>query len=178
MNTDITRYRGRYLSLLERDGWEFASRSNASCVVVIVAVTPAAELVLVEQYRKPVGARVIELPAGLVGDLDDPDETPMVAAGRELEEETGFAAGQLVPLLACPSSAGMSDEIIQFVLATDLQRIGPGGGDPSEDIDVHVVPLAQVDRWLAERQTAAMPLDPKIYAALYWLQASGHHVQP
>ncbi len=178
MNADITRYKGRYLSLLERDGWEFASRSNASCVVVIVAVTPAAELVLVEQFRKPVGVNVIELPAGLVGDLHDPDESPLVAAGRELEEETGFVAGQLEPWLACPSSAGMSDEMIHFVLATDLQRVGPGGGDPSEDIVVHVVPLEQVDRWLADRQAAGKPLDPKIYAALYWLQASGHHVQP
>ena len=176
MNSDTIRYRGRYLSLLERDGWEYASRSNASCVVVLVAVTPAGELLLVEQFRKPVSAHVIELPAGLVGDHGDPGEAPLVAAGRELEEETGFAAGHLEALMACPSSAGMSDEIIHFVLATDLQRVGPGGGDASEDIEVHAVPLHEVDHWLAQRQAAGTPLDPKIYAALYWLQQSGHHV--
>ena len=176
MAADITHFAGRYLSLLERDGWEFASRSNASGVVVIVPVTESGEIVLVEQYRKPVAASVIELPAGLVGDLADPDESILVAARRELEEETGYAAGKLEILMACPSSAGMSDEVITFVLATELERVGPGGGDSSEDIEVTVVPLAQVDAWLARQQAAGKPMDPKIFAALYWLQKSGHHV--
>ena len=84
MNNDITRYAGRYLSLLERDGWEFASRSNASGVVVLVPVTDQEEIVLVEQFRKPIGKNVIELPAGLVGDHEDPDESILKAARREL----------------------------------------------------------------------------------------------
>jgi len=175
MRKDITRYRGRFISLLERDGWEFASRSNASGVVVIVPVTEAGEIVLVEQYRKPVAALVIELPAGLVGDLADPDESVLDAARRELEEETGYAAGKLEILMACPSSAGMSDEIITFVLATELERVGPGGGDSSEEIEVTAVPLVQVDAWLSRQQAAGKPMDPKIFAALYWLQKSGHH---
>jgi ADP-ribose pyrophosphatase len=175
MSKDITRYRGRYLSLLERDGWEFASRSNASGVVVIVAVTEAGEIVLVEQYRKPVAAQVIELPAGLVGDLADPDETVLDAARRELLEETGYVAENMEVLMACPSSAGMSDEVITFVLATGLERIEAGGGDASEDIEVLPVPLAGVDEWLDGQRAAGKPLDPKIYAALYWLQKSRHH---
>ena len=175
MSEDITHYRGRYLSLLERDGWEFASRSNASGVVVIVAVTEDSEIVLVEQYRKPVQALVLELPAGLVGDHENPDESPLEAAHRELIEETGYAAGKAEILMACPSSAGMSDEIITFVLATELQRVGPGGGDASEDIEVVAVPLKQVDDWLAGQRSQGKPMDPKIYAALYWLRVSGHH---
>jgi len=67
MNNDITHYAGRYLNLLERDGWEFASRSNANGVVVLVAVTDQGEIVLVEQFRIPVGKNVIELPAGRFG---------------------------------------------------------------------------------------------------------------
>jgi ADP-ribose pyrophosphatase len=173
MTQDITHFKGHYLSMLERDGWEFASRSNASGVVVLVAVTSAEEIVLVEQYRKPVGALVIELPAGLVGDLTDPDEPILVAAARELEEETGYAASQLEVLMACPSSAGMSDEVVTFVLAKGLTRIGPGGGDDSEDIEVHIVPLADVDAWLSRQQSTGKALDPKIYAALYWLQSAG-----
>jgi len=168
MKHDITHYKGRYLSLLERDGWEFASRSNASGVVVLVAVTDSEELVLVEQFRTPVGKHVIELPAGLVGDLDDTEETILVAAARELEEETGFSAAKLELLMESPSSAGMTDEIISFVMASGLRRTGPGGGDESEDILVHIVSLERVDNWLQE-QTAGKPLDPKIYAALYWL---------
>lgn len=175
MVDDITRYRGRYLSLLERDGWEFASRCNASGVVVIVAVTDEGAILLVEQYRKPVRARVIELPAGLIGDHVDPGESVIEAARRELLEETGYAAEHLEILMACPSSAGMSDEIITFVTATGLQRIGPGGGDASEDIEVVVVPLEQVDQWLTRQHSAGRQMDPKIYAALYWLRQSGHH---
>jgi ADP-ribose pyrophosphatase len=175
MSKDITHYQGRYLSLIERDGWEFASRSNASGVVVIVAVTDGNEIVLVEQYRKPVQARVLELPAGLVGDHVDPGETVLEAAGRELIEETGYAAGHLEILMASPSSAGMSDEIITFVLATGLQRVGPGGGDASEDIEVLAVPLEQVDAWLEGQRAAGKPMDPKIFAALYWLRNSGEH---
>ena len=87
MKQDTTHFTGRFLSLLERDGWEFASRSNASGVVVLIAVTDMDEIVLVEQFRTPVGSRVIELPAGLVGDVDDTMETTLVAAARELEEE-------------------------------------------------------------------------------------------
>jgi len=173
MTEDITHFKGRYLSLLERDGWEFASRSNASCVVVLVAVTAAREIVLVEQYRTPVESLVVELPAGLVGDHADPDESVLAAAARELEEETGFAASQMKLLMECPSSAGSSDEVVSFVLATGLTRVGPGGGDDSEDIEVHIVPLTDVDSWLLRQQSAGKPLDPKIFAALYWLQSEG-----
>jgi len=170
MTQVITHFKGRYLSMLERDGWEFASRSNASSVVALVAVTAAEEIILIEQYRRPVGALVIELPAGLVGDHVEPDESVLDAAARELEEETGYAASQLEVLLTCPSSAGMSDEMITFVLAKGLTRVGPGGGDDSEDIKVHIVPLQHVDTWLTHQQSAGKPLDPKIYAALYWLE--------
>ncbi len=176
MSDIITHYRGRYLSLLEKDGWEFVTRSNASGVVVLIPVTDAGEILLVQQYRKPVAATVIELPAGLVGDHANSGESILDAARRELEEETGYAATHMEVLMACPSSAGMSDEVIHFVLATGLTRVGPGGGDSSESIEVLPVPLAQVDGWLAGRQAAGRPMDPKIYAALYWLQKSGHHV--
>ena len=63
MSETTIHYRGRYLDLVERDGWEYSTRSNASAVVVIVAVTRDRRLLLVEQFRKPVGARVIDLPA-------------------------------------------------------------------------------------------------------------------
>jgi ADP-ribose pyrophosphatase len=163
------RYKGRFLGIAERDKWEYATRTNASAVAVLVPVTDQQEIVLVEQYRIPVRARVIELPAGLVGDLDDPDESIETAGGRELEEETGFRAARLRHLLTCPSSAGMSDETVTFLLADQLTRTGPGGGDASEDITVHVVPLETADSWLTQASANGCQLDPKIYAALHWL---------
>lgn len=168
-NSSVVRYSGHYIGITERDGWEYAMRTNASAVVVLVPVTDQDELVLVEQYRIPVQAQVIELPAGLVGDLDDPDEQMLTAAQRELEEETGFRAGVLTPFLACPSSAGLTDETIAFYLAENLEQVGAGGGDQSEDIIVHRVPLAGADEWLVSMMQAGCMLDPKIYAALYWM---------
>jgi ADP-ribose pyrophosphatase len=172
MKQDTTLYEGRYLTLAERDRWEFVTRSNARCVVALVALTADNEIVLVEQYRKPVDAFVIEIPAGLVGDLADPDEPILLAAARELEEETGFVSPRMRHLVDCPSSAGMSDEVISFVLAEDLDRVGPGGGDAIENIEVHVVSLDEVDDWLVRQLSAGKRLDPKVYSALYWLKCN------
>lgn len=163
------RYKGHHIGISERDGWEYAVRTNASAVVVLVPLTDQDELVLVEQYRIPVQAQVIELPAGLVGDLDDPEESLLTAAHRELEEETGFRAGTLTPFLECPSSAGLTDETIAFYLAENLEQVGAGGGDQSENILVHRVALAGVDEWLVRMMQKGCMLDPKIYAALYWM---------
>lgn len=171
-------YRGRYLGIAERDGWEFATRTNVSNVAVLVPVTEAGEIVLVEQFRVPVGRRVIELPAGLVGDHDDPDEPVETAAHRELLEETGYTAARMTELLACPSTAGMSDEIITFLLAEGLAKVGEGGGDDSEDIVVHTVPLTTVCDWLSEQRKAGLYLDPKVYAAIFWLDRQARGESP
>ena len=161
-------YHGRYLGMKERNHWEYAYRTNASGVVVIVPVTEAGDLVLVEQYRVPVESRVMELPAGLVGDDADPGESLQQGAQRELIEETGFRAASFQELLTCPSTPGMSDEMVTIYFASGLQRVGAGGGDSSEDIIVHIVPLGEVEEWLEARSAEGILLDPKIYAGLFW----------
>ena len=168
METVRFHFRGRYLGIAERDGWEFVMRTNASNVAVLVPVTDEREIILVEQYRPPVQKRVIELPAGLVGDREDPDETVLVAAQRELLEETGFTAEHMQELLVCPSTAGMSDEVITFILAEGLEQVGPGGGDESEDIEVHRVELSSACEWLGAKNAEGLYIDPKIYAAILW----------
>lgn len=161
-------YRGRFLGLKEVDGWEYAFRTNASGVVVMVPVTGDGELVLVEQYRAPVNSRVIELPAGLVGDNGDDREAFRDAAQRELFEETGYRAGSLDELLTSPSTAGMASEILTIYLARDLQRSGAGGGDASEDITVHHVAINDAVAWLQARQADGIMVDHKVYAGLFW----------
>jgi ADP-ribose pyrophosphatase len=159
---------GRYLTVVDDDGWEYVTRHGIKGIVVLVAITSDRELVLVEQHRQPVGKPVIELPAGLVGDIPgQEDETLLRAAHRELVEETGFEAREIVELESGPVAVGVSDEVVTFFEARGLTRVGPGGGDDSEDIEVHVVPLAKLGAFLAEKQAAGLAVDPKIFAGLY-----------
>jgi ADP-ribose pyrophosphatase len=159
---------GRYLRLLDEDGWEYITRHSVSGVVVLVAITPARELVLVEQYRRAVHKVVVELPAGLVGDTADfATESLATAAHRELLEETGFAAREMVELASGPIAVGFSDEILTFFEARGLERVGPGGGDETEDIKVELVPLDRLGAFLDGRRAAGLAIDPKIFAGLY-----------
>ena len=157
---------GKYLSFIDDAGWEYVTRPNISGIVVLVVITPARELVLVEQYRPAVQRRVVELPAGLVGDVSK-TESLATAAHRELVEETGFEAREMVELAEGPVAVGVSDELVTFFEARGLTRVGAGGGDETEDIAVHVVPLPTLTAFLAERRAAGLVVDPKIYAGLY-----------
>lgn len=159
---------GRYLTMVDKGGWEYVTRAGVTGVVVIVALTHEGKLVLVEQYRPAVNQRVIELPAGLVGDADGrAGESLVDAAARELEEETGYAAAEMAALGAGPIAVGVSDEIVSFFEATGLTRVGAGGGDASEDIAVHEVPLAALKAFLAAKSEEGLGVDPKIYAGLF-----------
>lgn len=164
-----TLYQGRWLTLKQRGRWEFVERTNPGAVIII-AVTPEDALVFVEQYRVPIGQRTIEMPAGLVGDLDDADESPLTAAARELEEETGYRCGHVRFLHEGPSSAGMSTEMVRFVYATGLRKVGAGGGDASEDITVHEIPRERAGAWLLEMAGRGYSIDPKLFAGLWCLE--------
>jgi len=161
---------GRFIRLLSRSGWEWVERTNTSAAVVIAAITTERQLVLVEQHRIPLDRRVIELPAGLVGDsAESKDEAIVEAARRELLEETGYEARSIDYLLDGPSSSGLTNEVFTLVLARNVQKVGSGGGDATEDIRVHVVPLEEIEAWLASKRRDGFMISPKIYAALYFV---------
>jgi ADP-ribose pyrophosphatase len=171
MHDTDTLYAGRWLNLKRRAGWEYAERVHPAGAVIIVAITPQRELLLVEQYREPLRARTIEMPAGLIGDIAGSENDDAVAtAHRELVEETGYAAGHIDYVMGGPVSSGMSTEIAHFVRATRLTVVGEGGGDASEDITVHRVPLADAARWLMQKGREGLPLDPKLWAGLYFAE--------
>ncbi len=168
MTTTEVLYEGQFLRMCRRDRWEYVERTNASGAVVIVAVTPDGRVLLTEQPRPPVDAPVLELPAGLIGDQPF-DENYQDTAIRELEEETGFRADEITTLTDGPSTAGLSNETVILVRASKLERVGPGGGDDTEDIRVHEIPCSEVDDWLARRRADGALIDPKVYAGLYFL---------
>ena len=161
---------GRWLRLMRRGRWEYAERTNPGGGVIIIAVTAQDRILFVEQWREAVRSRTIEMPAGLVGDLEGGlDESAVTAANREILEETGYRAGRIEFLMRGPSSAGMTNEIMSFVRAHDLIREHAGGGDSSEDLIVHEVPRVDAARWLLETMHAGFSIDPKLFAGLYFL---------
>lgn len=168
---------GRFLRLVDRHGWEYVERRNTTGIVVVVAVTPADEIVFVEQHRAPVGSVVVELPAGLAGDISGTEEESLEeAARRELVEETGYDARHLERLMSGPVSAGLSSELVTLFIARDAVKVGEGGGDQSEKIDVHVVPLAHAESWLATRRQAGAMIDAKVYAGLWFAERARRSV--
>jgi ADP-ribose pyrophosphatase len=164
-----TLYEGKWLRLRARGHWEYAERTNeGGLAVIIVAATPERRDLFVEQHRIPVGGRTIEMPAGIVGDIHA-GESLELAAERELLEETGWQAEDIETLLTGPTSSGMSSEEVVFVRATGLSRVHAGGGDETERITVHEVPLGDAPRWLCARMAEGYEMDPKLWAGLYLL---------
>jgi ADP-ribose pyrophosphatase len=162
---------GKFLSLVKEGHWEYAARTNATGAAIILAVTEEQKLLLVEQYRIPVHARTIELPAGIIGDEPGGSgEAQAVAAGRELIEETGYEAEQIEALTHGPASSGVTSETVTLFRATRLRRVGAGGGVAHEDIIVHEVPLSEVSKWLEAKAKAGVMIDPKVYAGLYFIE--------
>ena len=165
-----TLYEGRWLRLMKRGRWEFAERANPGGGVIIVALTADDRLLFVEQWREAVGSKTIEMPAGLVGDIaGNASESAVAAAKRELIEETGYRAERVQFLMAGPSSAGMSNEIIAFVRAHGLTRVQAGGGDATENIIVHEIPRRDAAAWLLQKSREGYSIDPKLFAGLYFL---------
>ncbi|HTV47037.1 MAG TPA: NUDIX hydrolase [Phycisphaerae bacterium] len=174
-DTPVVLAEGMHLRFMRKRTWEYVDRLRVTDVVGIVAVTDDDKLILVEQYRPPVDKNVIELPAGLVG--DEPGQTGeelLAAACRELQEETGYFAGELSILASGPISAGLSSEVITLILARKLRKLGPGGGVDTEAIQVHEVLLSEVDARLMKWVTEDKLVDLKVYAAQHFALTRDH----
>jgi ADP-ribose pyrophosphatase len=160
---------GKFLRLVKDGRWEFAERTNAIGAVAVIAVTKDDRLVLTEQFRPAVGKRVIDLPAGLSGDVAGlEDEEQAVSALRELEEETGYTAKKLKHVASCPSSPGLSSEVISYFFSRSVVKIGDGGGVEHEAIEVHTPAIKSIKPWLSRQKAAGKLIDVKVYLALYF----------
>ncbi len=163
-----TLYGGKFLTLVREGRWEYCERVNKTGAVMIFSCTPEGNVLLVEEYRPPIGQQSLCFPAGLSG--DEGPESDAVAAQRELLEETGYEATEMRYLFTGPSSPGLTSETVSFYLATGLRKVAQGGGVDNENITVHEVPLDTIDTWLAEQVAQGKALDPRIYTGLYFLK--------
>lgn len=161
-------WEGRFITAKRRGKWEYVGRARGIKAAVILAVEEAADgrhVLLVDQYRVPLGRRCIELPAGLVGDHDEGEEA-MLAATRELEEETGYRPGRMEVLGEFFSSPGMVSESFTLFRAHDLVKTGEGGGVDGEDIRVHRVALAGIAEQIAAWRAEGFAIDVKLLLLL------------
>ncbi|MBR5894842.1 MAG: NUDIX hydrolase [Akkermansia sp.] len=163
-----TLYKGKFLNMVCAGRWEYCERVNNTAAAMIFACTAEGKVLLVEEYRPPIAAQSICFPAGLIGDIEPEDG--VVAAGRELLEETGYEASAMRYLFTGPSSPGLTSEVISFYLADGLVRKTNGGGVEGENITVHEVPLSDIDAWLTEQMAAGKSIDPRVYTGLYFLK--------
>lgn len=160
-------WQGKFITTRKRGRWEYVSRARGIRAAVILAVDAEDHVILVDQFRVPLGKRCIELPAGLVGDHDEhADEDASIAAARELEEETGYRAGRMESLGEFYSSPGMVSESFTLFQAHDLVKVGEGGGVDNEDIVVHRVPLAEIESHIARWREAGYAMDVKLLTLL------------
>lgn len=153
-------WQGRFITAKRTGKWEYVSRARGIKAAVILAVEDD-HVLLVEQYRVPLGTSCIELPAGLIGD-HDAGEDALTSAARELEEETGYRAGKLDIVGEFFSSPGMVSESFTLVRASGLTKVGDGGGVDGENILVHRVALAQLQAFVADKRAEGCVVDVKL----------------
>ena len=160
-------WQGRFITTKVDGKWEYVSRTRGIRAAVILAIDEEDHVILVEQYRIPLGRNCIELPAGLIGDHDDVvGEEDSAAAARELEEETGYQAGRIEALGEFWSSPGMVTESFTLVRAHDLKKVSSGGGTDGENITVHRVAMNDLPQFIEERRAMGDAIDVKMLLLL------------
>jgi ADP-ribose pyrophosphatase len=130
--------------------------------VMIFALTPERDVVLVRQYRYGVDETIVELPAGTI----DAGEDPLACAKRELAEETGYTAPRWEPLLVAAAEPVRSNSRMHAYVAYDAQATQGQNLDLTESIEPFTVPLAQIPQLLREGVFGAVACVAVAYAAL------------
>jgi 8-oxo-dGTP pyrophosphatase MutT (NUDIX family) len=119
-------------------------------------------MIVIRQYRPPVDNYVIEFPAG----LNDQGERMEEAASRELLEETGYEANEMIFLAKGPLSSGSSREVLTVYLARGLEFRGVAQRDETEDIEVLKIPVDSIHETLARLEKEGNLIDLKIYGLI------------
>ncbi len=166
-------HRGRYLTfqidtVAGADGRERGFDTVDHPGAVAILAVAADELVMVRQFRVPIGSVLLELPAGTLdrlpgGGVESPDE----AAPRELAEETGLRAGRWRKLGCFWSAPGFVNEDMHVYLAQELSRIDDyAGPDEDEDLDLVRIPWRDAGRMCEAGEIS----DAKSLVGIFWLE--------
>lgn len=135
--------------------WDYLDHQGAAAVV---PVTADGKIIMVKQYRNSLDRYTLEIPAG---SLNGKEEPTIVAAARELEEETGYQAKHLEPLISVVTAIAFCNEVIDIYVATDLKKTQQHLDD-DEFIDV----LEFTPEELAEKIYRGEIMDSKTVAAI------------
>ncbi len=157
-------WQGRFMTAKRKGRWEYVSRARGIKAAMILAVD-AGDVILVEQFRVPLGQNCLEFPAGLVGDEEEGEDI-LVAAGRELEEETGYRAGRIELVGEFFSSPGIVSESFSLVRAFDLEKVSDGGGVEGENITVHRVALSGIANFVSAKRADGCAIDARLILLL------------
>jgi 8-oxo-dGTP pyrophosphatase MutT (NUDIX family) len=142
--------------------------ADAADGVVVVALTPGGELVMVEQWRHPVQKVTLELPARII----EPDETPEQAAVRELREETGYAGGQPERIGCLVLNPSWQTTRLYTVVVRGARREGDKELDDGEDTRVCCVTVDEARRRVLDGEIDAAPVVGAL-ALFSWRHAGG-----
>ena len=131
--------------------------------VTVVALTSEGQAVLIRQFRIGIESNTLEVPGGVV----EPGEDPAAAAARELLEETGFRAAELVHIGSVHPNPALQTNVCHSYLALGCQRVHGGAPDAGEDIEVVVVPASALQRLVREGAiTHALAVNAVYFAEL------------
>ena len=156
---------GRFLRFVRIGTWEAVERTSPRPAVGVAALTVDGEMVLVEQWRPPMGSAVIEIPAGLVGDLPGKSrESSASAARRELLEETGFRAREWARAGQMHLAIAYSTEVIHIYFARGLTQ-GERQLDAGEFLDVFTATPEELMAWCRDGQVT----DAKTLSCMVWV---------
>ncbi len=160
-------FRGKTIAVF-KDTYQFSSGRRASWdivahpgAVVIVPVTADHQLILVKQWRRAIQRTILEFPAGTL----EVGEEPLLCAQRELREETGFQADQVIPMAQFYSAPGFCTELLHLFLAVGLNP-APLDSDEDEAIDLVTVSAAQCREMISNHQIQ----DAKTIAGFYFYE--------
>ena len=173
-------FEGKYLQFVrkhfkttmgEEGIWETVERKNihGEGAVVIIPLTKERELILERNWRAPLESFVIQFPAGL---SDREGEGEEETARRELLEETGYKVKKLIPIITAPLCPTLTPTGAMHFFAPEVEFVGKGNEDVTEEIDVLKVPVGKIDDFLLSLPEDTK-LDLRVLGILWILEKKG-----